>query len=66
MTTDSRPNEIQSPTRGGVLKGYAAHVWKSEPALVSDDALREALSSVFASVPLSAWPSWFPARRRAR
>jgi hypothetical protein len=42
--------DFQSPTRGGVRKGYAAHIWKSELALVRDNSERDVLSSVFAPV----------------
>jgi hypothetical protein len=42
--------EFQSPTRGGVHKGYAAHSWKSELVFVSDNTQRNVLSSVFSLV----------------
>ena len=41
---------FQSPTRGGVRKGYATHSWKSELALVGNDTQRDVLSSVLAPV----------------
>jgi hypothetical protein len=44
------PRGFQSPTRGGVRKGYAAHSWRSELVLVSDNTQRTVLSSVFAPV----------------
>ena len=47
---ESRHPGIQSPTRGGVRKGYAAHIWKSELALVRDNSERDVLSSVFSPV----------------
>ena len=48
--------EFQSPTRGGVPKGYAAHSWTSELAVVSDNTQRDVLGSVISWVRTSCLP----------
>jgi hypothetical protein len=50
LATDGSDMGCQSPTRGGVRKGYAARSWSSKLALVSHKTQRDVLSSVFAPV----------------